>query len=152
MKRVRSSPRALAWKDHLPLEYRYTHGVAGQRFFRSLKERGKLVGGRCSQCDTIYLPPRLYCTKCFVEINNWVELPPTGRLHSYTIVPEKGRKEVVGLIKFDGVVGGLVHKVRGLAQHTTRLDIPVRPVLRAEGHRTGSILDIRFFEPLTSEL
>lgn len=47
---------------------------------------GKLMGVRCQDCDTLYLPPRPMCTKCFSESMEWVEAPEKGTLAAFTVV------------------------------------------------------------------
>jgi len=56
-----------------------------EQFYKYV-EQGKLMGGRCKKCGTIYLPPRPLCTKCFSKDFEWVEISPKGKLLTYTII------------------------------------------------------------------
>jgi len=47
------------WHGDMEAQYIYTAGIAGERFFRELKDNGKLVGTRCPKCDITYMPPRM---------------------------------------------------------------------------------------------
>ena len=39
------------WQGTLPVTNRYTFGLAGERFFRALQERGQIVGTYCPTCN-----------------------------------------------------------------------------------------------------
>ena len=106
---------ALAWEGDMPTQGRYTAGIAGERFFREIQENGKLLGTACLTCDIVYVPPRLYCERCFDHLDEWVEVPPTGRVYTFTLVhldldakplPEP---RMMALVQLDGADGGLVH-------------------------------------------
>ncbi|MFX0013857.1 MAG: Zn-ribbon domain-containing OB-fold protein [Promethearchaeota archaeon] len=48
---------------------------------------GKLLGTRCPKCGDITFPPRVNCwnLECKLEITEWVEMPHSGILHTFTI-------------------------------------------------------------------
>ena len=52
----------------IPVHHRYTLGVAGGRFFRAMRDERCLLASRCSNCREAFLPPKLYCERCFEEI------------------------------------------------------------------------------------
>ena len=39
-----------AWYGNLPVTSRYTFGIAGEKFFRMIKDEGKIMGTRCPKC------------------------------------------------------------------------------------------------------
>jgi uncharacterized OB-fold protein len=45
-----------------------------------------LVAPRCTNCGTFRLPPLPLCSVCQAEGVEWVELPGTGTVYSYTVV------------------------------------------------------------------
>ncbi|MCA1727725.1 MAG: zinc ribbon domain-containing protein, partial [Actinobacteria bacterium] len=45
------------------IEYRYTPGEAGSRFFREVTDHQRLVGQRCPECGKVYVPPRAFCPR-----------------------------------------------------------------------------------------
>ena len=52
-------PRApAAWHGDLPVTSRYTAGLAGERFFRAIKDEGRILGTLCTECDITYVPAR----------------------------------------------------------------------------------------------
>jgi len=56
-----------------------------EQFYKSISQK-KLMGGKCRKCGKIHLPPRPLCDKCLSTEFEWVELPRTGRLLTYTII------------------------------------------------------------------
>jgi len=74
------------WPGNVEADYIYTSGIAGERFFRELRDHGRLMGTRCSECGTQWVPPKLFCEECFKEVHDWVELPREGRVGAACIV------------------------------------------------------------------
>ena len=140
-----------AWRGEMPVTFLYTYGVAGERFFREIKERGCFTGSRCSACQVVYVPPRLYCPGCFEESSDFVELPNEGTLLSWTAVhvDAMGKRLseplLVGQVRLKGTRGALVHRLVGF-QRAPRIGARVRARFRAE--RTGGMQDIEGFETL----
>src|SRR3989442_2997152 len=98
----------------MPVQYLYTAGVAGERFFQTLRRKGVFAVTTCAECQVTYLPPRLYCERCFADLSEaWAEVAPSGRVHTYTVVHEDqdGRPldppQVVAFVRIDGTSGGL---------------------------------------------
>ncbi|MCD6445208.1 Zn-ribbon domain-containing OB-fold protein [Candidatus Bathyarchaeota archaeon] len=56
-----------------------------EQFYKYISQ-GKLMGGKCKKCGTIYLPPRPVCTKCHSKDFEWIEIQPKGKLLTYTII------------------------------------------------------------------
>lgn len=56
-----------------------------ENFFRYCSER-KLMAVRCEQCETIQLPPRPFCSKCYSSNLEWFKLKGKGKLLTYSIV------------------------------------------------------------------
>jgi uncharacterized OB-fold protein len=132
-------------------DYVYTLGVAGERFFKELKKSGKIMGTKCSRCKKIYLPPRIYCEKCFTRLEEWINVGKEGRVYTFTIATidinnSKLKKPITyAFIEFDGVTGGLIHKL----DNTTdpKIGMKVKAILKPKKERKASINDIRFFKP-----
>jgi uncharacterized protein len=47
---------------------------------------GHLVGYRCSTCSTFVMPPQPRCFSCQHTDFEWVDLPGTGTIYSFTVV------------------------------------------------------------------
>ena len=56
-----------------------------EQFYRNVNQ-GKLLGGKCTKCGKVHLPPRPVCDDCYSKVFEWTEIPSTGRLMTYTII------------------------------------------------------------------
>ncbi|MEF8874618.1 MAG: Zn-ribbon domain-containing OB-fold protein [Candidatus Thermoplasmatota archaeon] len=149
-----TDPRDLTqWKGNMEAHYLYTSGQAGEDFFDGLKE-GNIIANECPECGTVYVPPRLYCEDCFVEIPaDYMELEGTGTIDCYTIAKvdtydeELENPEIWAIIKMDGADSGFTHKVDADPDEVEAGD-KVKAVLKPEGEREGKITDIEHFIPV----
>lgn len=143
--------------------YNYTAGWALGRFLAGLKE-GKILGTVCKKCGRVFVPPRMYCSYCFREVDDWVEASPEGTIvtvvASYveTTRARAVEPKIVGVIKLD-VPGykfddhffpGLLHYICGATDEDVKsmrlFGARVRARFKPEQQRTGSITDIECFE------
>lgn len=46
----------------------------------------KLMGSKCKECSTLFLPPRPICTKCRGIKMEWVRLEGKGKLITFTCI------------------------------------------------------------------
>ncbi len=142
-------------RGSLPTHYRYTAGVAGQAFLAALRDEGRLLGAHCHKCRYTYVPPRMYCERCFVQLpeSAWREIGPGGTLASFTVVHfdlddrALDPPRTLGLIQLDGADGVLLHELGELEGRAPRIGMRVTAVLKPKAERIGSILDIRYFKP-----
>jgi uncharacterized OB-fold protein len=89
-----------------------THAdVRTQPFWDAAKDE-QLVAPRCTNCETFRLPPSPYCFNCQHRDVEWVELPGTGRIVSYTVVRHPLHPDlapacpyVSGVVDLDGTQG-----------------------------------------------
>ena len=140
------------WPGSIPMSYRYTAGLAGERFFRALAERGVFLATRCPRCSVVSCPPVAFCERCLEATEEEVEVGPSGTLASFTVVrigfdgEPLAAPVAVGLIRLDGADTCLVHRVAG---DPTALSVGmgVVAVLRDPGARTGSLDDVEHFRP-----
>ncbi len=126
--KVGKETELLTWKDVMEVSsYVYTVGVDGENFVKGLKQ-GKVLGRKCPKCGRVYVPPRKYCEKCFVENGDYVEVA-NPYLDSFTVVyyDSEGRKldkpVTLGLVRFEGTVGGLLAYVEGEPRLGGRVEI-----------------------------
>lgn len=145
--------QATAWRGDIPIESLYTAGIAGERFFREIKDNARLMGTRCDECDTTHMPPRIYCPLCFEKLEEWVEVPNSGRVHTFTILhlaPDGSplsEPEILAFVQIDGTDGGLVHRLGQLSPDEAEIGLRVEAVFKPKRKREGSILDIECFKP-----
>ena len=140
-------------RGSIPVYHRYTMGVAGERFFRAMRDEMRLLASRCPKCREVCLPPKMYCELCFVETDEWTAVQGPGYVESYTLLHRTldeeplVEPEVVAFIAWEGIHGGIIHRVAGAGQGDVRIGTAVEPVWAEE--RTGSMDDIRHFRTLT---
>jgi len=140
------------WPGSIPLESFYTAGLGGQIFFQALKERGELVGTRCKACKQVYVPARVFCERCFVELSEQVKVKTEGTLASFTFSfydrdgARLGEPLVLGLVRLEGATTVLLHRLLKVTDPArVRIGARVKAVIKPKPDRTGSILDIEGF-------
>src|SRR5438128_3270480 len=148
--------QARHWTDSIPLEYHYTAGVAGEEFRRELRDNGRFLVSKCSKCKSTYIPARMYCPSCFVEMKDQFPIDKPGYVYSFTSV-NRDRSGVdtelpvtVGLVKFEGIKGGIVHLLDVDDLDGVSIGMKVTPSLKNSSERTGAITDIRAFKPVST--
>ncbi|MFP3985434.1 MAG: Zn-ribbon domain-containing OB-fold protein [Candidatus Bathyarchaeia archaeon] len=141
------------WPGHMETDYIYTLGIAGEKFFNEIKENGRIYGAKCKRCNQVFVPPRLYCEKCFDKLAEWVNLGTKGMVYTFTVsyVDANGTKLkapiIYALVKFDDAEGGLIHKLGEIEPEEVEIGIPVEAVFKPQAERTGNITDIKYFKP-----
>ena len=140
-----------AWPGEFPVSHLYTMGIAGERFFRELKDSGRFLGTRCAACEHVYLPPSVFCPRCFAALEEWKEVGPQGVVRGVTTAhwgadgEPLETPETLALIQLDGADDVLVHRIEQVdgASIGDRLEA----VLTEASQRQGSILDVHHFRP-----
>jgi len=66
--------------------YHHSYGRVSP-FFQGLLDK-KFLGTKCPQCGDVFFPPRVHCWRpaCRLKETQWIEMPQTGILHSFTIL------------------------------------------------------------------
>jgi uncharacterized OB-fold protein len=150
LKREAGAPAA--WIGELPLRSRYTVGIAGERFFRALKDKGQILGSRCPRCDVVYVPGRAFCERCLHGLEEWMDVGTRGEVDTFTILhanPDgsfRATPEVIAFVRLGD--GGLVHLLGDVAPEDVTIGMRVEAVLRPPTERQGSIRDIAYFRPV----
>jgi len=155
IERLQLNIDATCWPGKIPMNYVYTAGRAGEKFYKAIKEKGEFIGARCENCNVVYLPPRIFCERCFSRIEgNYVTVPSRGVIHTFTLCYEdyqeklKGGASIVAFIKMDNTIGGLMHWISGVRVDEIRIGMPVKAVFKSKKDRSGGILDIKHFIPV----
>ncbi len=140
-----------SWRGNLPVTNRYTYGIAGERFFREIKDNGRIMGSICHHCDINYVPGVAFCERCLNPVDDWVEAGSSGEVHSFTLVcvnVDGSPKEAAELVAFVRLGdGGLVHRIGETSIDEIYIGMPVEAVFKPAAERSGSILDIEYFRP-----
>ncbi len=83
--------------DRMSITYKYTFG--GQsRFFRELRDNGRIMGTKCISCGISFCPPRSNCSNCYGDME-WIPLSGEGIVEGSTVV-HFGTSEHVGKVPF----------------------------------------------------
>lgn len=135
--------------------WKYWHhaGSVRSRFLVELRNNKKIMGTRCPQCNRVYVPARSTCLICFSQLDEWVEVNDRGIVMTYTIVYQEEPPYPLpspfayGIIKLDGSDTGLVHILGEIEPENIKIGMQVKAVFKEK--REGSILDIKYFRPLT---
>lgn len=142
----------IAWIDKLPVKNRYTFGIAGEKFFRALKDEGRILGTYCPQCDHTYVPAAAFCERCLSKLNEWVDVGTSGEIITYTYLyinldgSPREEPEIVAFISFAD--GGLIHRLGKVEPDQVEIGMMVEAVFKPKTKRNGSILDIDYFKPI----
>jgi hypothetical protein len=141
--------------DHaVRAEYAWDAGVAIGRYLAGLRE-GRILARSCRQCRRVLVPPRMFCELCFRPTDEWVKVGQTGVVGTFSIchvawdMQPLDVPELPAVIEIDGASTGMgiLHKLGNVEPGDVRAGMAVRAVWKPAPERTGSILDIRFWEP-----
>lgn len=131
------------------VEYHWSAGIAGSKFFTELRDNGKILGTKCPECKRVLVPPRIFCEECFVDTDEWVEVSTTGEIltfaESYFGLQGQRLEEpwYIGIIKLDGADGGLFHRI---VKGESEIAIGGRVEAVLADERQGHIMDIVNFK------
>jgi len=150
LERNRHAPGA--WRGTLPITSRYTAGLGGERFFRAIKDEGRILGARCEPCGVTYVPGRVFCERCLGELTDWVDVGTRGEVAAFTVLYEAvdgaplETPELVAFVRIGD--GGLMHRLGEVAPEAIAIGMTVEAVFKPKAQREGTILDILYFRPV----
>ena len=133
--------------------YRFTPGTAAQKFLRGI-ERGKLLGQRCPQCRSVYVPPRGSCARCGVATSEEVEVSDKGTVTTFCIVRVPSENIDLELpycaahILLDGTDMPFFALIQECPSETVRMGMRVQAVWLPESEWQPSFENIRHFKPI----
>lgn len=151
--RINKNTDLTAYLGEIPVNYLYTYGIAGEKFFRTLKDTGKFTGSTCKSCGVTFVPTRIFCERCFGHIEGVVDIPASGEVYSFTVCHEnvdgsrKDAPEIMVAVKLDGADTVLVHKLSEVEPEDVEIGMRVEAALKPKKDREGSIFDILHFKP-----
>ncbi|MBM3182664.1 MAG: Zn-ribbon domain-containing OB-fold protein [Chloroflexi bacterium] len=153
LEKIVQTTQTKSLQGDIPVYGQYTFGVAGERFFREIKDNARIMGATCKSCNLTYVPARLFCERCFNKLEDWVDVGKRGVVHTYTLSYldlDENRLDkpvILAMVQLDGAYGGLVHRLGEVTPEKIRIGMPVEAVFKAKAEREGSILDIKYFKP-----
>ena len=120
-----------------------------------MRDEGRLLASRCPGCREAFLPPKIYCERCFEETTDWVPVEGSGYVKTFSILHvslDEERLErplVVALVGWEGIRGGLVHRIGDVEPQAVEASMAVEPVWAEQ--RSGALDDILYFRPAAAE-
>jgi len=142
------------WRGDMQADYLYPSGIAGDKFFKHLKEKDSFLATKCHKCKKVLFPPRLYCEDCFEEIpeENWMEVPASGVIKLFTLatINAHGKKmeqpKVIALINITNTDGAILGILNVKEFDKDYVGAKVKAILRTKDKREGTLKDILYFE------
>lgn len=151
LKKIQQTSEIKTWEGSIPVKHTYTLGIAGEKFFRTLKDKEKFLAAKCNKCGKAFIPAKTYCEECFVEIKEFLELKPKMYVKAFTEIhfdledKKLSNSQTVAFIEFAGASGGIIHKIKG-TKDKIKIGAEVKPKFISKQKRTGSLNDIEYFE------
>ena len=147
--------------DELKGDFAWDTGVGIGSYLAGLKA-GKILGALCSTCRRIVVPPRTVCEWCFRPMDEYVELPDTGTVNTFSLcyvtwdVKRITEPEIPAVIHLDGtatlesgpVMGGILHLLGEVDPQEVKIGMRVQAVWKPVEEREGAITDIQYFKPM----
>ncbi len=137
----------------MDLTWRYASGAAMEKFCAELKEH-RISALKCPKCERHYLPPRPFCGRCCVRMEEWVPVKDEGVLEAWTVMylpivdgrtgKMRDAPYGMGLIRLDGADTTLNHYLAECDPEKLRVGLRVRAVWRDDAN--GAMDDIEHFE------
>ena len=140
----------------ITLPYRWSMGPVFTRFFEEFKNK-KIMGTRCPQCKRVLVPARRFCSNCFEDATEWVQVSDKGTIKTWSLITfeftgqAKKPPYIQGLIDLDGGDTALAHFIGGvdltdLEKAKDEVKIGMRVQAKWRDKRQGNIHDIEYFD------
>ena len=135
----------------ISVPYRYSLGPFWTEFSNATKNN-VIIATKCHICGAVYVPPQHFCTHCYIDLNDRIELGDTGIAVTATVVylPYPGQPTtppyILSQIKLDGASTIIWHVVDEIEFKDLMPRMPVKAVWREK--RTGNFSDIKYFKPV----
>jgi acetyl-CoA C-acetyltransferase len=143
------------------LRYAWDNGQALTTYLDGLK-KGHIRGSKCPKCNRMMIPVRQFCEICNLQaVNDVYDLPDSGTVQTFTLsnvnwdsspLPD-GKVNIFAVIAIDGATEemGLIHKLSEVKPKDVKIGMRVKAVWKPEAERTGNILDIQYFKPVSDK-
>ena len=132
---------------HYDQLYTIRHG-RNSRFFKGLLD-GKIWGTKCPKCGDTWVPVRSHCWNldCNLEKTEWVEMPLTAKVHTWTIAGWSGRSSLrrLPIVLVYAVIGdSKVAIANGIDPLDVEFGMSLKIVFKPKEERIGAVTDFHF--------
>jgi uncharacterized OB-fold protein len=135
---------------HYDQLYTIRHGW-NSKFFKGLLE-GKIWGTRCPNCGDTWVPVRTHCWNldCNLEKTEWVEMPLTAKVHTWTIAGWSGRSSLkrLPIVLVYAIIGdskvAIANELHGIEPWNVEFGMPLKIVFKPKEERAGIVTDFHF--------
>jgi len=135
---------------HYDQLYTIRHGW-NSKFFKGLLD-GKIWGTRCPKCGDTWVPVRTHCWNldCDLERTEWVEMPLTAKVHTWTIAGWSGRSSLkrLPIVLVYAVIGdskvAIANELHGIKPWDVEFGMPLKIVFKSKEERSGIVTDFHF--------
>ena len=139
------------------LRYAWDNGIGIGKYLAGLKD-GKILAAKCDCCGRIMLPARSFCELCWRPTDGYVPVKDTGTVNTFAIchvnwdasrLKDGEPRHLPAVIMIDDLNNqGMMHLLGNVKPEDIKIGMRVRAVWKPEKERTGSITDIKYFEPI----
>ena len=135
---------------HYDQLYTIRHG-RNSRFFKGLLD-GKIWGTKCPKCGDTWVPVRSHCWNldCNLEKTEWVEMPLTAKVHTWTIAGWSGRSSLrrLPIVLVYAVIGdskvAIANELHGIDPWDVEFGMSLKIVFKPKEERIGAVTDFHF--------
>ncbi|MFX0139417.1 MAG: Zn-ribbon domain-containing OB-fold protein [Candidatus Hodarchaeota archaeon] len=138
--------------DEMTIHYQFSLAEIS-KFFREVRDNGKLFGTRCIKCGFGFFPPRVNCHKCYAPCE-WVELSGKGEIVAGTLAHFGVSKFTqivpitIAFIKMDEMDMAIRHTVlmdsKDLSMENLKKGTRVKVKFKPKEKREGKVTDFYF--------
>lgn len=139
------------------LDYTFTASDFTTAYLQKLAQ-GKFIGDRVAEGESVYSPPRGVCPETGRATTEYVDLPNTGKVKSFTIVhipiPENPMKPplTIANIQLDGADNAFLHLIGECKNEDVYIGMPVEAIWQPKEQWTPSPTNIQYFAPTDSSV
>jgi uncharacterized protein len=135
---------------HYDQLYTIRHGK-NSKFFIGLLD-GKIMGTRCPKCGDSWVPIRTHCWNldCSLQEAEWMEMPLTAMVHTWTIAGWSGRSTLkrLPIILVYATIGtskvAMANELHGINPWDVEFGMPLKIVFKPKDQRIGAVTDFHF--------
>lgn len=135
---------------HYDQLYTIRHGW-NSKFFIGLLD-GKIMGTRCPKCGDSWVPIRTHCwnLKCNLEKTEWIEMPLTAKVHTWTIAGWSGKSSIkrLPIILVYANIGtskvAMANELQLINPWDVEFNMPLKIIFKPKEERIGAVTDFHF--------